>query len=254
MSGAGDTLSPVTSATKEGPVMSKQPGAALTPLALAVLALLEERPMHPYEMYQTLLSRREEYFVKIRPGSLYHTVDRLAEQELVRAEGTDRSGNRPERTTYRITKPGTTALRTRLTEILRKPIREYPIFPQALSEAHNLPHEEVIALLEERIRWLDMEVTELDALQEWATARRVPRRYWMVLEYLRAQTHAEATWLRRIVGELADGSLEWHRFAPDGTILPAESDHEGIGHDWGAEVTDDVLSSLKRGGATTADQ
>ncbi|WP_369797905.1 helix-turn-helix transcriptional regulator [Nocardia sp. BMG111209] len=244
----------MTSGTKEGPAMSKQSGAVLTPLALAVLALLEERPMHPYEMYQLLLSRREEYFVKIRPGSLYHTVDRLAEQGLVRAEGTDRAGNRPERTTYRITKPGTAALRTRLTEILRKPIREYPIFPQALSEAHNLPKEEVIALLTERIRWLEMDVTELDALQEWATARRVPRRYWMVLEYLRAQTHTEATWLRRIVAELADGSLIWHEFGPDGSLIPHHTDDEGIGHDWGTEVTDDVLASLKRGGATPADQ
>ncbi|MCX4095990.1 PadR family transcriptional regulator [Nocardia sp. alder85J] len=234
--------------------MSKQPGATLTPLALSVLALLEERPMHPYEMYQLLLSRREEYLVKIRPGSLYHTVDRLAEQELVRAEGTDRAGNRPERTTYRITASGTAALRARLTEILRKPIREFPIFPLALSEAHNLPKEEVIDLLTERIRWLELDVTEFDALQEWASARRVPRRYWMVLEFLRVQAHTEATWLRQLVAELTDGRLTWHRFAPDGKILPDLSDDEGIGHDWGTEVTDDVLASLKKGGAGTADQ
>ena len=30
----------------------------LTPLALAVLDLLHERDMHPYEMHQTMLTRR----------------------------------------------------------------------------------------------------------------------------------------------------------------------------------------------------
>ena len=44
--------------------------AELTPLGLAALALLAERPMHPYEMYQTLVHRREDRNVKVRPGSL----------------------------------------------------------------------------------------------------------------------------------------------------------------------------------------
>lgn len=68
---------------------------ALTPLGITVLALLFERPMHPYEMYQLLIQRRDDRLVKIRPGSLYHTVDRLERQELVVALGTEREGNRP---------------------------------------------------------------------------------------------------------------------------------------------------------------
>jgi DNA-binding PadR family transcriptional regulator len=225
--------------------MIKQPGATLTPLAIAVLALLEEQPMHPYEMYQLLLQRREDRLVKVRPGSLYHTVTRLADQELVHAEGTDRAGNRPERTTYRITAAGTTALRCRIAEILRRPIREYPIFPLAVTEAHNLPADEVIALLTERIRWLDNDIVELDALHGWATTHQVPRRYWMVIELLRAQTDTEAAWLRGIVSDIRDGSLPWAKFAPDGTrISPDTSD---LGHDWGAAVTDDVLAELRKG-------
>ena len=53
----------------------------LTPLAISVLALLNERPMHAYEMYQLLLSRHNNRIVKVRPGSLYHTVERLAGQQ-----------------------------------------------------------------------------------------------------------------------------------------------------------------------------
>ena len=59
----------------------------LTPLAVAALALLAERPSHPYEMYQTLVQRSEDRLVKVRPGSLYHTVDRLEAHGFVRATG-----------------------------------------------------------------------------------------------------------------------------------------------------------------------
>lgn len=234
--------------------MTKQSGATLTPLAIAVLALLEERPMHPYEMYQLLLQRREDYLLKVRPGSLYHSVTRLAEQDLVHAEGTDRAGNRPERTTYRITRSGSAALRARITDIIRTPIREYPIFPLAMSEAHNMPAQEVIGLVTERIGLLDNDLTELDAVHEWVTTNRVPRRYWMVIEYIRAQTAAEITWLRRIVAELRDGTLEWEQFTPEGERIATCETDEDLGPGWGAAVTDDVLAQLRKGGAIPADQ
>jgi DNA-binding PadR family transcriptional regulator len=232
--------------------MGKRPGVTLTPLAIVVLSLLEERPMHPYEMYQVLLQRREDYLVKIRPGSLYHTVTRLAEQNLVHAEGTNRAGNRPERTTYRIDPTGSAALRERIAEILRQPIREYANFPLAIAEAHNLPADEVIALLTERIGWLDGELTELGALLDWLHGSTVPRRYWIEIEYLRGQVDAELTWLRRITAELRDGTLEWHQYTSEGALITDTTDDLGSG--WGAAVTDDVLAQLRKGGAIPADR
>ncbi|WP_454200037.1 PadR family transcriptional regulator [Nocardia sp. Marseille-Q1738] len=186
----------------------------VTPLAIAVLALLEERPMHPYEMYQTLISRREDKLVKVRPGSLYHTVSRLADQELVRAEGVDRAGNRPERTTYRITARGRDALRNRIAEIVRRPIPEYPVFPVALGELHNLPKPDVLALLRERIAELETELADADMLIAWAEEREVPRRYWIALPFGRATLAAEAAWVKEFVAELASGAIEWDDVDP----------------------------------------
>ncbi|GAM46426.1 PadR family transcriptional regulator [Nocardia seriolae] len=193
-------------------VTGKQAVPKLTPLALLVLALLEERPMHPYEMYQLLLSRHEDEFVKVKPGSLYHTVARLADQELVAAEGTDRAGNRPERTTYRIRRAGREALRFRVTELLREPVQEYPAFVPALAEAHNLPVDEVAAALRERVSWIDTRIADLTSLRELAVAREVPRRYWIRVDYVRAQAAAEAEWLRGFITELESGDLEWENF------------------------------------------
>lgn len=189
---------------------------SVTPLAIAVLALLEERPMHPYEAYQLLITRREDMLVKVRPGSLYHTVTRLADQGLVQAEGVDRDGNRPERTTYRITEAGRTTLRTRIAEILRNPGREYPVFPLALGEAHNLPAPEVLALLRERVERLAQDLADIDMMSQWAGEHGVPRPYWIALPYLRATIAADIAWVENLISELHSGEMEWDYVSRDG--------------------------------------
>ncbi|WP_246002782.1 PadR family transcriptional regulator [Nocardia tenerifensis] len=208
--------------------MAQQARPAVTPLAIAVLALLEEQPMHPYEMYQLLISRREDALIKVRPGSLYHTVARLAEQEFVHSEGVDRAGNRPERTTYRITERGRAALRHRITEIMRYPAPEYPVFPVALAEAHNLPKDDVIALLRERLGHLEAELGELATLIGWATEHKVPRRYTLVMPYLHAMVAAEIAWVSGFLAELASGELEWDDFDPETGVRAPKRHH----HPW----------------------
>ncbi|WP_431278492.1 PadR family transcriptional regulator [Leifsonia poae] len=185
------------------------PVTPLTPLSVAALALLMERPMHPYEMYQTLVQRSEDRMVKVRPGSLYHTVDRLAGQELVRATGTEREGNRPERTTYEITERGSLALSERVTEILATPINEYPEFPVALGESHNLPVETVIQLLRNRISLLSADLALIEAGVRDLEAKKLPRKYWINVQYSRALREVEVTWLESLIDDLESGELSW---------------------------------------------
>jgi DNA-binding PadR family transcriptional regulator len=182
---------------------------ALTPLAISVLALLNERPMHPYEMVQTLLERHEDRIVKVRPGSLYHTVERLAAGELVQATGTERAGNRPERTTYTITAAGQQALTARLSELIGSPVNEYPAFPVALSEAHNLGRTEVLDLLTARVAQLQQLVDEVDALIDSARAREVLEAYWVTADYLRAMHATERDWIARLIDRIESKDLSW---------------------------------------------
>lgn len=181
----------------------------LSALAIAALGLLAERAMHPYEMYQLLMHRHDDRLVKVRPGTLYHAVGRLADAGLVEATGTLRDGNRPERTTYAILPEGRAKLTQELRELLAAPAREYPRFPQALSEAHNLPAAEVIALLEQRMAVLALELADLQADGKLAQVRDVPRRFWIDVCYQQHQLKAELAWLRGIAAELRNGSLPW---------------------------------------------
>jgi DNA-binding PadR family transcriptional regulator len=49
----------------------------LSPLALSILELLDEHPMHPYEMASKMRLRHHDEFIRLNFGTLYHTVDVL---------------------------------------------------------------------------------------------------------------------------------------------------------------------------------
>jgi len=182
---------------------------AITPLGIAALASLAERPMHPYEMYQLLIQRAEDRIVKVRPGSLYHTIDRLARNGLVRATGTEREGNRPERTTYEITEAGQLSLSERVSEMLATPVNEYPGFPLAIGEAHNLPKQTVVDLLQRRVVRLRAELEFLTTGLISVKKKDVERKFWLDITYLKAMTEAEIAWIEAFLAELEAGDIAW---------------------------------------------
>ncbi|MGW6279114.1 PadR family transcriptional regulator [Kribbella sp. NPDC055071] len=184
--------------------------AELTPLAISVLALLHERPMHAYEMYQLLTQRKEDRIVKTRPGSLYHTVERLAGQEYVRATGTERAGNRPERTTYEITPAGAEALRRRVETGVETYVYEYPLFPVVLSELHNLELDDALLRLNRRVADIGLWIDDIDETLAAVRAREVPEAYWMTIDYLRCQLIAERDWLTTTIDRIESKDLPWH--------------------------------------------
>src|SRR5512142_2898145 len=98
--------------------MRTKPHRTLTPLALTVLRLLQERDMHPYEMQQVIRDRCIDHVVKVRAGSLYHTIERLHRSGLIQPMETGREGRRPERTVYAITEPGRDEYRTNLCDLI----------------------------------------------------------------------------------------------------------------------------------------
>ena len=57
---------------------------------LAVLSLLRERPMHPYEILRTLKSRHKDDVLVLKRGSLYHAIRRLEVDGLIEALETSR--------------------------------------------------------------------------------------------------------------------------------------------------------------------
>ena len=133
------------------------------PLALAVLALLFERPMHPYEMASTLKTRHKHESIKLRYGSLYTVIDALSARGLIAARESEREGRRPERTVYVLTPSGLDELRDWMRDLLRAPGKEYPQFEAALSLLPVLPPDEAVPLLRARALELSGTIWKLEA-------------------------------------------------------------------------------------------
>lgn len=199
----------------------------LTPLAVLVLGLAVERPMHPYEMFQTLVERREDRFAKLRPGSLYHTVNRLHDQDLLLISEVRREGNRPERTVYSITDEGKAALSRNIADMLAEPADEYPALYLALAEAHTLGRVEVIELLGQRLHAMRIRLKAIDVDVSLAAARDFPEMFSLDAGCRRATLAAQIEWIEKLRDRLGTGELmwldEWHR--------RAEHRHHGETHD-----------------------
>jgi DNA-binding PadR family transcriptional regulator len=185
-------------------------------LALAVLAVVIERPVHPYEMASVLRSRGKDQDMPIKWGSLYTVVGNLEKHGLIEIAGSERSGARPERTVYRITDAGREELTDWVRELIGTPEREQPRFEAGLSVLGVLAPTEAIALLRTRRDELQSQVDgQRTALAQ--AAKDVPRIFLVEDEYDLAIRTAEVTWLDGLLAELADGTLpgldlwqSWH--------------------------------------------
>ncbi|MET0787863.1 MAG: PadR family transcriptional regulator [Cellulomonas sp.] len=178
------------------------------PLALAVLALLWERPMHPYEMSMTLRERRKDESVRLNFGSLYSVVDSLVKHGLIEASSTERDGNRPTRTVYRITDAGATEAIDWLTELVRTPVKEFPQFEAALSFLPLLGPDDVVRLLRLRLASLDRQVAGIEASLADARAMRLPAIFSLESDYELAIVRAERAFVATLTESIADGSFE----------------------------------------------
>jgi DNA-binding PadR family transcriptional regulator len=180
-----------------------------SPIALAVLALLYEAPMHPYRMQQLIKARGKDEVINVRQrASLYQTIDRLERAQLIAIRETARDEKRPERTIYAITERGRSTLLDWMREMLATPAREFPAFPAILAYLSLLTPADAQSQLERRGQLLAAEIDRLDG-----ELRRgldlVPRLLLLELEYLRAALATELSWVQTIVAELRSGQLTW---------------------------------------------
>jgi DNA-binding PadR family transcriptional regulator len=191
-----------------------------SPLALAILGLLENGPMHPYGIQRLIRQWGKDKVINVgQRASLYRMIDRLAEAELIAAVGTDRDERYPERTTYHLTDAGRAASRQWLMEILSTPRNEYPDFPAALSFIMLLTPQTAEKVLDERRTRLAEHVAELDRdLASEIEGIEIPPIALAEIEYLRAVTDAELRWVTATLDALHDGSLTWN---PDELASPA---------------------------------
>jgi len=178
------------------------------PLALAVLICLYERPMHPYEVATTLRQRHKHECVRLNYGSLYAVVASLEKRGLISPHQTMREGRLPERTVYGVTESGKIEAHDWMTELVSTPVNDYPSFDAALSFLPALPPSDVVSLLEERAKHLEVELAQASASRELNEKARLPRLFWVEDEFRVALRETELAFVRQLITEISSGSLD----------------------------------------------
>lgn len=180
-----------------------------TGLALAVLTLLNERPMHPYEMKVLMEERGHEEVIKLKGGSLYDTVDRLEKLGFIKSREPSREGRRPERTVYALTDGGRDEVQTWMRELVSVPVNEYPRFTAALAFLLNLrDKDEVLQLLQRRVAFLEVEIVRVQRMLDGAHAQpHILPIFLIEGEYAQAMRRAEVAWVNQLIHDIRDGDL-----------------------------------------------
>ncbi|MEV6013303.1 PadR family transcriptional regulator [Streptomyces sp. NPDC051976] len=191
------------------------------PLALAVMVLLGERPMHPYEIARLLRQRGKEHSIKINYGSLYTVVQNLEKHGFVEVAGVQRQGNRPERTLYGLTAEGRVEAHDWLADMVAVPVREYPAFEAALSLILALHPDEAIELLTDRADVLEVQAAGVKGVIDKLDGD-LPRIFLVETEFQHHMLLAEAAWVRGLLARIADGTLsgttEWRSYQETGDV------------------------------------
>ncbi|WP_410607436.1 PadR family transcriptional regulator [Amycolatopsis sp. lyj-109] len=188
-------------------------------LGLAVLSVVLERPMHPYEMATVLKQRGKDADMPIKWGSLYTVVTNLEKHGFLEAVESVKDGGRPERTVYRITPAGREEFEDWVRELVGTVDREPPRFKAGLSMIGVLGPDQAISRLRERLAQLGERAEAHRAALEQLRPL-MPRLFLVEVEYDLAMTEAEARWVHGFLEELTTGALPgieaWRRYHETG--------------------------------------
>jgi len=200
------------------------------PLALAVLAQLKERPMHPYEIAFQMRTRGLEQTIKLNYGSLYSVIEALQRDGYIVVRETQRDGRRPERTVYAITDKGTAVFLDWLRTILATPVNDFPQLGAGLSFAAHLSPDDMASLCRERIHALTDTTGELHYVLEAMEDRGLNRLFSIEVEYHLSQRQSELRWMNDLLKDITEGELTTMR---DGVrvwtaLLDATSPSSGV--------------------------
>jgi DNA-binding PadR family transcriptional regulator len=164
-------------------------------LALAVLSLLTERPMHPYELAAVMRQRGLSSTVKLNFGALYSVIETLHRLALIMPVETRRQGRHPERTIYTTTEAGRAEFFDWLRVLLRTPVTEYTQFVAGL------------ALLEDRMHSLSEAIHEQRSDMDACVQQGVDQLFLIEDEYRLTQLESESVWIQKLIREIRDGTL-----------------------------------------------
>ena len=182
-----------------------------SPLAMALLALLYEEPMHPYRMLcSSRLPRQrrdrqrscpDEHSPDAGSSATFEPRGNLARPRMKKAGRSAHVSDHASRSNE------SAFLATR--DARRSTQREFPQFPAALAFLALITPEDAVHHLQRRCKTLESEMRRLEKqLRDSNTT--VPRLFLVETEYARTMARCERDWTRALIEDLESGRLTWN--------------------------------------------
>jgi DNA-binding PadR family transcriptional regulator len=199
-------------------------------LGLAVLSLLTERPMHPYEMSAIMRQRDVSSAIKLNQSSLYSVIEALQREEWIVLVETQREGRYPERTIYTITEAGRAEFADWLRSLIQRAPTEYTQFAAGLTFLGHLSPAEAATLLQEHAHSLQEQIRSSRSLIEKTRQLGVDRLFLVEDAYTLTLLEAKLAFVQQLIQEINDGTLTetrddkriWKITRPELALLESE--------------------------------
>ena len=162
---------------------------------LLLLGLLHQESMHGYRLHE-FIDKNLHVCSDLKKPTAYFILDKLAQEGYV-AVASDRDGHYPERKVYSLTPAGEAYFVELLRENLGHFERAFYAGDVGLAFMHDLPADERVALLTQRLRQAARQLDEIKATR--AHGGTVD----LVLERNTALLEAEVAWLDRAIASAA---------------------------------------------------
>ncbi|MEW2388945.1 PadR family transcriptional regulator [Streptomyces venezuelae] len=181
---------------------------------LVMGAVRQHGRAHGYQVRNDLEYWGAHEWSNAKPGSIYHALKQLAKQGMLRAhEIAPSTAGGPPRTEYEMTDQGTEEYLSLLRESLTMYDQRPDILTAALGLMVDLPREEVVGLLKERVRRIEEWRT---SVTEYYTPEEGPGQLGHIGEIMNYWVHSADTgaeWTRSLISRVEGGS---YTFAGEG--------------------------------------
>ncbi len=173
------------------------------PAEYAILGLLEDAPMHGYEMFQRLQNSVLSQIVHVEMSQLYAFLKKLERLDFIAAD-LEPQGVRPPRRVYRQTAAGSEHFREWLTTPVERPREIRVLFLMKLYFVQKLLPASLPLVIEQEIATCQRFLASLEAQrQSTGSLSRANDFSQVVLSSRVYQTRALLAWLRELKAEFA---------------------------------------------------
>jgi len=173
---------------------------------MMILGLVQwMQPVHGYDVRRELLSWSADKWANVQPGSIYHALRKLADEQLLRTVATEQVGARPARTTYEITEKGSAEFQALLRSNWWTLATPPDPFLAAFSFLPALPRDEAVAALRSRAVQLGAAIKHLQSAGSSDWSRSKPTFVAWMWDLTIERSEAELRWCERIAKLIESG-------------------------------------------------